>query len=66
MDIKTISLPSPSIEYDQDNESINRRTIEQAIETLAINLKKIEELKSNVISNAIRKKHFLLMGAKHG
>jgi len=66
MDIKTISLPSPSIEYDQDNESVNRRTIEQAIETLAINLKKIEELKSNVISNAIRKKHFLLMGAKHG
>ena len=66
MDIKTISLPSPSIEYDQDNESINRRTIEQAIETLAINLKRIEELESNVISNAIRKKHFLLMGAKHG
>jgi len=46
MDIKTISLPSPSIEYDQDNESVNRRTIEQAIETLAINLKKIEELKA--------------------
>jgi|TARA_R110000796_G_C14371664_1_gene414087 hypothetical protein len=66
MDIKTISLPSPSIEYDQDNESVNRRTIEQAIETLAINLKRIEELESNVISNAIRKKHFLLMGAKHG
>ena len=66
MDIKTISLPSPSIEYDQDNESVNRRTIEQAIETLAINLKKLEQLESNVISNAIRKKHFLLMGAKHG
>lgn len=66
MDIKTISLPSPSIEYNQDNESVNRRTIEQAIETLAINLKRIEELESNVISNAIRKKHFLLMGAKHG
>ena len=66
MDIKTISLPSPSIEYDQDNESVNRRTIEQAIETLAINLKRIEELESNVISNAIRKKHFLLMDAKHG
>jgi len=66
MQIKNISLPLPSAEYDQDDEATTRRTIEQAIETLAINLKKIEELESNVIGNAIRKKHFLLMGAKHG
>ena len=66
MAIKNISLPLPTAEYDQDDEATTRRTIEQAIETLAINLKKIEELESNVISNAIRKKHFLLMGAKHG
>jgi len=66
MAIKNISLPLPSMEYDQDDEAITRRTIEQAIETLAINLKKLEQLESNIISNAIRKKHFLLMGAKHG
>ena len=66
MDIKNISLPLPAAEYNQDNESITRRTIEQAIEDLAINIKRLEELESNVISNAIRKKQFLLMGVKHG
>ena len=66
MAIKNISLPLPSAEYDQDDEATTRRTIEQAIETLATNLKKLEQLESNVISNAIRKKQFLLMGVKHG
>ena len=36
MAIKNISLPLPSAEYDQDDEATTRRTIEQAIETLAI------------------------------
>tara|TARA_R100001377_G_scaffold51082_1_gene29854 strand:+ start:57 stop:257 length:201 start_codon:yes stop_codon:yes gene_type:complete len=66
MQIKNITLPLPLPEYNKDDEAATRRIIEQAIETLAINLKKLEQLESNVISNAIRKKQFLLMGVKHG
>ena len=66
MEIKNITLPLPLPEYNKDDEATTRKIIEQAIETLATNLKKLEQLESNVISNAIRKKQFLLMGVKHG
>ena len=66
MDIKNISLPLPPAEYNENNESLTRRTIEQAIEDLSMNIKRLEKLDSNAISNAIRKKQFLLMGVKHG
>ena len=63
MDIKTISLPLPSDEYDHTDQQVTRRITEQAIETISSRLNSIEKLDSNQLSNAIRKKQFLLMGA---
>ena len=31
-DIKNIALPIPSLEYDNNNEAVTRRTLEQAIQ----------------------------------
>jgi hypothetical protein len=66
MDIKAISLPLPSNEYDSIDQQVTRRITEQAIETISSRLNSIEKLDSNQLSNAIRKKQFLLMGVKHG
>ena len=63
MDIKAISLPLPSNEYDSIDQQVTRRITEQAIETISSRLNSIEKLDSNQLSNAIRKKQFLLMGA---
>tara|TARA_R100001530_G_scaffold99229_2_gene68982 strand:+ start:379 stop:579 length:201 start_codon:yes stop_codon:yes gene_type:complete len=66
MDIKSVSLPLPSAEYDHVDQQVTRRITEQAIETISSRLSSIEKLDSNQLSNAIRKKQFLLMGVKHG
>ena len=66
MDIKAISLPLPSNEYDSIDQQVTRRSTEQAIETISSRLNSIEKLDSNQLSNAIRKKQFSLMGVKHG
>jgi len=65
-EVKTISLPLPSQEYDPIDQEITRRLIEQTVENLSSQLKSIEKIDSNQLSNAIRKKQFLLMGVKHG
>ena len=66
LDVKTISLPLPPKEYDPTDQEITRRLLEQTVENISVQLKKIEKVDSNQLSNAIRKKQFLLMGVKHG
>ena len=66
LDVKTISLPLPPQEYDPTDQEITRRLLEQTVENISVQLKKIEKVDSNQLSNAIRKKQFLLMGVKHG
>tara|TARA_R100001510_G_scaffold47007_1_gene44148 strand:+ start:42 stop:248 length:207 start_codon:yes stop_codon:yes gene_type:complete len=66
LDVKTISLPLPPKEYDPTDQEITRRLLEQTVENISAQLKRIEKIDSNQLSNAIRKKQFLLMGVKHG
>ncbi len=66
LDVKTISLPLPPQEYDPTDQEITRRLLEQTVENISAQLKRIEKIDSNQLSNAIRKKQFLLMGVKHG
>jgi len=66
LDVKTISLPLPPKEYDPTDQEITRRLLEQTVENISVQLKRIEKVDSNQLSNAIRKKQFLLMGVKHG
>ena len=65
-EVKTVSLPLPPQEYDPNDQEITRRLIEQTVENLSSQLKSIEKIDSNQLSNAIRKKQSLLMGVKHG
>tara|TARA_R100000656_G_scaffold67136_1_gene50873 strand:- start:413 stop:613 length:201 start_codon:yes stop_codon:yes gene_type:complete len=66
MDIRSISLPLPSEEYDANDEAVTRRSIEQAIEDISFKIKRLEELKTTVASNSFKRHSFLLMGAKDG
>ena len=65
-DIKTIALPLPSQEFDQNNEGVTRRLIEQAIEDINARITLTDKMKSTTISKASRRQQFLLMGMKHG
>ena len=65
-DIKTIALPIPSAEYDANEESVNRRILEQAIEDLTVKITRAERMQESVASKAAKRHQFLLMGAKHG
>jgi len=65
-DIKTIALPLPSQEFDQNNEAVTRRLIEQAIEDINARITLTDKMKSTTISKASRRQQFLLMGMKHG
>tara|TARA_R100001163_G_C4977194_1_gene134772 strand:+ start:290 stop:493 length:204 start_codon:yes stop_codon:yes gene_type:complete len=65
-DIKTIILPIPGLEYDENEEAVTRRIIEQAVEDLGIKIIKSEKMQETIASKAIKRHQFLLMGAKHG
>jgi hypothetical protein len=47
-----------------DNELITRRTIEQIIQDIHSDIGLIDELKSAIVSKAMRRHQFLLMGSK--
>jgi len=66
MDIRSISLPLPSEEYDANNEAVARRSIEQAIEDISFKIRRLEEMKTTVASNSLKRHSFLLMGVKDG
>lgn len=65
-DIRTISLPISSPEYNRANESQTRRIIEQTIADLNNKITKVQQMQSTVTSKASKRHQFLLMGTKHG
>ena len=62
----TIPLPIANIEYDEVNEAVTRRTIEQAFEDINSEIGTLKTMQQSGVSKAIRKHQFLLMGVKHG
>lgn len=61
-----IPLPIASLEYDENNEAITRRTIEQAFQDINSEIRTLKTMQQSVVSKAIRRHQFLLMGVKHG
>ena len=61
-----IPLPLASLEYDENNEAITRRTIEQAFQDINSEIRTLKTMHQSVVSKAIRRHQFLLMGVKHG
>ena len=57
-------LPIPSQQYDSQIEYVTRRTIEQAVQDLNNDVGLLNELSDTLVSKAIRRHQFLLMGAK--
>lgn len=65
-DIKTVALPIPNSEYDSVDEAVTRRVIEQAVEDLSTKIIRVQRLQETVVSKAMKRHQFLLMGVKHG
>tara|TARA_R100000773_G_C4127281_1_gene59812 strand:+ start:316 stop:519 length:204 start_codon:yes stop_codon:yes gene_type:complete len=63
---KSIVLPIPKQEYDVTEEALSRRITEQAIEDLAVQIRRLSKLQDVVSSKAVKRQQFLLMGMKHG
>ena len=66
VDIKTIALPTPNPEYDDNDEAVTRRILEQAIEDLNVKLTRVQRLQEVMTSKAMKRHQFILMGVKHG
>jgi len=64
-DIKNVTLPIPSDEYDLTNESTTRRTIEQAIQSMNSKMDRLQRMQESITSKSLRRHQFLLMGAKN-
>ena len=63
---KTVkALPLVPAQYDSVNESINRRTIEQALQDLYSEVGHVKDMQESGISKAVKRHIFLLMGASH-
>jgi hypothetical protein len=58
-----IPLPLASSEYNETNESIARRTIEQAFQDINAEVGTLKKMQQSVVSKAVRRHQFLLMGA---
>ena len=62
----SLPLPLPSIEYNQSDEAVTRRLMEQTIQDINNDIGNTQDLSQSNISKAIRRHQFLLMGVKHG
>ena len=60
----SIPLLIPNPEYNQENELLTRRTIEQAIQDLNSEIGAVKRMQQSVVSKAVKRQQFLLMGAK--
>ena len=59
---KTVkALPLVPAQYDSVNESINRRTIEQALQDLYSEVGHVKDMQESGISKAVKRHIFLLM-----
>jgi len=63
---ETVSLPQPLQEYQQINESMARRAVEQALQDLRTDIVQNRSFIDPQASNAVRRHQFLLMGASNG
>tara|TARA_R100000231_G_scaffold133542_1_gene106502 strand:- start:1584 stop:1787 length:204 start_codon:yes stop_codon:yes gene_type:complete len=59
----SIPLPIADQEYDQQNELVTRRLIEQAIQDINSDVGNTQTLQQSNVSKAVRRHQFLLMGA---
>ncbi len=64
-ELKTIALPIPNGEYDENDEAITRRILEQSIEDLNVKITRMQNMQESITSKSIKRHQFLLMGAKH-
>ena len=62
----SLPLPLANQEYDEINEAITRRTIEQAIQDINAEIGALKAMQQSNISKSVRRHQFLLMGVKHG
>ena len=60
----SIPLLIPNPEYNQENELLTRRTIEQAIQDLNSEIGAVKRMQQSIVSKAVKRQQFLLMGAK--
>jgi|TARA_Y100000114_G_scaffold91120_1_gene84601 U3 small nucleolar ribonucleoprotein component len=61
-----IPLPIATQDYDESNEAVTRRTIEQTFQDINAEIGTLKGMQQSVVSKAIRRHQFLLMGVKHG
>ena len=59
----SLPLPLANQEYDEINEAITRRTIEQALQDVNAEVGTLKKMQQSVVSKAVRRHQFLLMGA---
>tara|TARA_Y100001938_G_C8023760_1_gene396823 strand:- start:511 stop:714 length:204 start_codon:yes stop_codon:yes gene_type:complete len=58
----SVPLPIPSPEYDLEDQAVTRRLTEQAIQDINADSGNLQTLQQSVISKAVRRHQFLLMG----
>ena len=62
----SIPLPIPTSEYDFNDQSLTRRTIEQNIQDLNQEIGTLKTMQQSGVSKALKRHIFLIMGTKSG
>tara|TARA_A100001515_G_scaffold47141_1_gene37203 strand:+ start:731 stop:934 length:204 start_codon:yes stop_codon:yes gene_type:complete len=65
-DKSAVPLPIATTEYDEINETITRRTIEQTFQDINSEIGNAKRQQDTISSKAIRRHQFLLMGVSGG
>jgi len=65
-DKSAVPLPIATTEYDEINETIARRTIEQTFQDINSEIGNAKRQQDTISSKAIRRHQFLLMGVSGG
>ena len=65
-DKSAVPLPIATIEYDEINETVTRRTIEQTFQDINSDIGNAKRKQDTISSKAIRRHQFLLMGVSGG
>ena len=65
-DKSAVPLPIATTEYDEINETITRRTIEQTFQDINSDIGNAKRKQDTISSKAIRRHQFLLMGVTGG
>ena len=65
-DKSAVPLPIATTEYDEINETVTRRTIEQTFQDINSDIGNAKRKQDTISSKAIRRHQFLLMGVSGG